>query len=223
MNISALSARTIQLDIAQSNFTTGPENIILFTSVWISLTGYVISWMMTNRDVVRGMIYLSWSQVLLIIYSLSMKVCTCALFVTYPYSNLFFLALKKAIADYDAKQRAGNAMDKTLYSLGWSYHDLMNGVGTYMLTWPPQLSSWKIRLCSGPLQPALKRPKPSSQSKLGCESLLKQLLGTNGLQLHIFWSQWLAHVSVTGNHMPCPFVVCHMLVWMKHKLGHIST
>ena len=57
------------------------------------------------------------------IYSLSMKVCTCALYMAYPYSNLFFLALKKAIADYDAKQ-AGNAMDKTLYSLGWTVDEL---------------------------------------------------------------------------------------------------
>ena len=43
----------------------------------------------------------------------------------------FYSALKKAIADYDAKQRAGNATDKTLYSLGWIVDELsrMNELG----------------------------------------------------------------------------------------------
>ena len=43
---------------------------------------------------------------------------TCALYMAYPYSNLFFLhvALKKVIADYDAKQQAGNAMEDTLFT-----------------------------------------------------------------------------------------------------------
>ena len=38
--------------------------------------------------------------------------------------ELFYSALKKAIADYDTKQLAGNATDKTLYSLGWTVDEL---------------------------------------------------------------------------------------------------
>ena len=36
----------------------------------------------------------------------------------------FCSGLKKAIADYDAKLQAGNATDKTLYSLGWIVDEL---------------------------------------------------------------------------------------------------
>lgn len=79
------------------------------------------------------------------------------------YSNtfkcLFFCsALKRAVADYDAKQGAGNATDKTLYSLGWTVdelsrlteqcRDLYVEVSTAIEQLEDQAMSWTTAACT---------------------------------------------------------------------------